>query len=300
MSATIQIHTPITTTLNSLGDRVFWSLIIGLTGLSTLIMFLIVGFLLAESWVFIKSVGPYHFLIDEGWWPLEQAYNLMPMVVASISVTLGALIVATPLSIAFSVFCVFYARDWMVALLERFVEISAAIPSVIYGFWGLVVLVPLINQIHAPGASLIAGIIVLAMMIFPTITILTIAAIKAVPYSLIQGASALGVKRTSQIFKVILPIAKPGIVASMILGATRAIGETMVVLMVCGNVVQIPSSLFDPVRTLTANIALEMPYAVGDHRSVLFVTGLLVLIVVMIAVLMSEIYAFKKLCIKRS
>ena len=151
----------------------------------------------------------------------------------------------------------------------------------VYGFWGLTTLVPLINQLHLPGASLLAGILVLTLMILPTVALTAHAALLAVPADYLRGAAALGMSRWGMIRGVALPSAKMGIVAGIILAAGRAIGETMAVLMVTGNVVQHAASLFNPIRTLAANIALEMPYAMGDHRAALFVSGLTLMLLVM-------------------
>jgi phosphate transport system permease protein len=160
------------------------------------------------------------------------------------------------------------------------VELLAGIPSVVYGFWGLTTLVPLINQLHPPGASLLAGILILALMILPTIALTTHAALLTVPGEYLRGAAALGMSRWGMIRGVALSTAKTGIVAGIMLAAGRAIGETMAVLMVAGNVVQHATSVFDPVRTLTANIALEMAYAMNDHRAALFVSGLTLMLLV--------------------
>ena len=270
-------------------DASFFALILTAAIVASLIMLLIIGFLAWESWDFIRNYGLHHFLSGDGWWPLEQQFNLMPMIVASLIVTLGSVVISTPLAIIYAVFSVYYAPHYAKSSLYRLIDIVAAIPTVIYGFWGLMVLVPLINMIQPPGASLLAGMLVLAMMVFPTIAILTISALKAVPLSYIQGSTALGIGKLSFIRKISLPTARPGIVMAIVLGITRAIGETMVVLMVCGNVIQMPGSLFDAGRALTANIALEMPYAMGDHRSSLFVTGLTVLAVVIVLVIVCEL-----------
>ena len=151
----------------------------------------------------------------------------------------------------------------------------------VFGFWGLTTLVPLVNQLHPPGASLLAGILVLTLMILPTIALTTYAAFIAVPDEYIRSAAALGLSGWSMIRGVALPAARTGIVAGIVLAAGRALGETMAVLMVAGNVVQHADSLFDPIRTLAANIALEMAYAMGDHRAVLFVSGLMLMLLVM-------------------
>ena len=157
------------------------------------------------------------------------------------------------------------------------IELLAGIPSVVFGFWGLVVLVPIITAWHPPGPSLLAGILILTLMIIPTIMLAAHASISQVPTTFIHGATALGLSRWAIIWHIVLPIARIGLWTGTFLGLARALGETMAILMVCGNVVQHPSSIFDPIRTLTANIALEMAYALAHHRSVLFMSGLILM-----------------------
>jgi phosphate transport system permease protein len=165
----------------------------------------------------------------------------------------------------------------------------AGIPSVVYGFWGLVVLVPLIGRIQPPGTSLLAGIAILTIMILPTIALMADASLAKVPPEYLRGAAALGLSRWGMIRGVVFPAAKSGLFTGVILETGRAIGETMAMLMVCGNVVQTPKSLFDPMRTLTANIALEMAYATGDHRSALFVSGLVLMALIVALVVGAEV-----------
>lgn len=165
-------------------------------------------------------------------------------------------------------------------LYQRLIELLAGIPSVVYGFWGLVVLVPLINQLHPPGSSLLAGILILSLMILPTVTLVASSSFASVPASYFHSARALGLGQWAIVWGVVLPASKSGLIAGVVLATGRALGETMAVLMVCGNVVQVPDSLFAPVRTLTANMALEMGYATANHRSALFVSGLILMAVI--------------------
>lgn len=246
----------------------------------TLIVALVAIFLLQESIPMLRDKGVAGFLLDPGWWPRDGSFNMAPMVVASLLLTLGALVLATPLGLALAIQLTFLEPRSLVKPLLALLEASAAVPTVIYGLWGITVVVPIINAFAPPGASLLAGIIVVAIMIFPTITLLSREALRAVPASYAQAAYGLGISAPQTILRIVLPSARPGILSAMVLGAARAIGETMVVLMVCGNIVQVPDSVFAPVRTLTANIALEMPYAMGDHRASLFVAGLLMFLLV--------------------
>jgi len=162
----------------------------------------------------------------------------------------------------------------------------------VYGFWGLTTLAPLIGRLHPPGTSLITGIFILTLMVLPTVALTAEAALAGVPESYLRGAAALGLSRWGMIRGIAIPAAKRGIIAGILLAAGRAAGETMAVLMVCGNVVQRPHSLFDPVRTLTANIALEMAYALGDHRSALFVSGLVLMCLTLALVVAAELSAW--------
>ncbi len=246
------------------------------------IVVLIVGFLCVEAWPAIKpggEIGVRGFVGDPSWHPIEGKFNVLPMVVASLLVMIGAMVLALPMGVASALFCSWYAPRKLAVVYRRVLELLAGIPSVVYGFWGLVVLVPMIGKWQPPGASMLAGVLILAVMVLPTVALLSEAAIANVPRSVVSGAAALAMGRWSTIRRVVLPGARGGIATACLLAAGRAIGETMAVLMVCGNVVQFPGlspgGLFDPVRTLTANIALEMGYAFGTHRAALFVTGLI-------------------------
>lgn len=271
-----------------LGGWAFWSAMFMLALLGAAIVFLIVAFLLGEGFPLIGKEGLARFFTDEGWWPRDASFNMTPMVLASLYLTIGALVVATPLSLAISLVTTFKAPARLARVLRNLVELSAAVPTVVYGLWGVSSIVPVVNIWSPPGASLLAGILVVALMIIPTITVLTQSALQTVPAAYVQGAAALGVSTSQILLRIVIPAARQGIFSAMVLGAARAIGETMVVLMVCGNIVQVPTSLFDPVRALTANIALEMPYAMGDHRASLFVAGLLMLLLVSALVAVGE------------
>ncbi|MEJ2231204.1 MAG: phosphate ABC transporter permease subunit PstC [Nitrospirales bacterium] len=252
------------------------------------ILLLVVAFLVLESWPALQHIGLAPFFTDKDWYPTERLYRLTPMLWGTLWATLGSVVLAAPLGILSSLFCHYYAPPLLATWYRRLIELLAGIPSVVYGFWGLVVLVPMIGRLHPPGPSLLAGILVLFLMILPTIMLVAHASIAQVPISYIHNAMALGLGRWSMIRRVILPTAKAGLFTGILLGIARALGETMAILMVSGNVVQTPSHLFDPIRTLTANIALEMAYALGDHRSALFVSGLLLMGMVVVFVVMAE------------
>lgn len=241
---------------------------------------LVVALLLKESWVVLAGGGWTRFFASEGWFPTSGLFNLLPMLWATLAASLGALLLALPLGLASAVFSHFYAPRWLVLPLRRVMMLLAGIPSVVYGLWGLTVLVPLIAGWEPPGASLLAAILILALMVLPTVALTSEAALAAVAPANLQGAAALGLSRKGIVLGVALPEARAGIFSGAVLAAMRALGETMAVLMVAGNVVQTPSSLFDPVRVLTANIALEMSYAAGEHRAALFASGLLLMLMV--------------------
>ena len=194
-----------------------------------------------------------------------------------------------PLGVASAVFCHFYAPPLVARGYRVIIELLAGIPSVVYGLWGLMVVVPLIGRIRPLGASVLAGILVLALMILPTMVVVADAALARVPREYLLGAAALGLSRWTTVWAVALPAARRGLITGALLQTGRAVGETMAVLMVCGNVVQVPLSLTQPVRTLTANIALEMAYAMGNHRAALFTSGLVLFLMIFVLVACAEL-----------
>ncbi|GAA6615632.1 phosphate ABC transporter permease subunit PstC [Scytonema sp. NUACC26] len=266
-----------------------------LTAIAGAIALLIIVFLILESLPVLNHIGLTRFFTDSSWNPTAGLYNLSPMLLGTLLAMICSVLIATPIGILSAVFCQFYAPRAVAKLYRRLIELLAGIPSVVYGFWGLVVLVPAIGKIHPPGPSLIAGIAILTVMILPTIALVADASLAKVPTSYLQGATALGLTRWTTIYRVVFPAAKSGLFTGLILETGRAIGETMAVLMVCGNVVQVPKSLFDPMRTLTANIALEMAYATGDHRSALFVSGLVLMGAIVLLVAVAEVISQGKI-----
>lgn len=272
----------------SRADAVLVWILRGAAAVTGALTLLIAAFLVIESLPVLGAAGAGRLFTDPAWRPTEGLYSLAPMAWGTLLVTGGALLVATPLGLLSAVFGRHYAPPRAAGLYRRLVELLAGIPSVVYGLWGLRVLVPLVASLQPPGPSLLAGIAVLSIMILPTIALSADAALANVPSDYWRGAAALGLSRWSTVRHVVFPAAASGLFTGVILGTGRAIGETMAILMVCGNVVQIPRSLFDPVRTLTANIALEMAYAMGEHRSALFASGLLLLLIVAALVASAE------------
>jgi phosphate transport system permease protein len=269
-------------------DRLFRYVFQGFAIVAGAIVTVILLFLLRESAGLLSQIGLGRFFHDRAWNPSIGEFNLLPMLWGSLSVTAGAVLIAAPLGLLSAIFCQYYASPRMAQVYRRLIELLAGIPSVIYGLWGLVVLVPLIGRWQPPGTSLLTGILVLALMILPTMALVAEASLAQVPGAYLKGAAALGLGRWAIVRGVALPTAKAGLTTAIVLATGRAIGETMAVLMVCGNVVQVPNSLFAPMRTLTANIALEMAYAMHDHRSALFVSGLVLMALVSILVLLAE------------
>ncbi|MES1945329.1 phosphate ABC transporter membrane protein [Salinisphaera sp. PC39] len=252
--------------------------------LAALIVAFIFYFLLCESGDAALGIGLARFVDDPSWHPAAEAetgtFNLLPMVAGTLLAAGGAVLLATPLGLLSALFCRYFAPPTLAGPYRRLIELLAGIPSVVYGLWGLVVLVPLIGAWQPPGASLLAAMLILTLMILPTVTLFADAALVAVPRANLHAGAALGLSRFGLITGVLLPAARGGIATGVLLAMGRAMGETMAVLMVAGNVVQVPASIFEPVRTLTANIALEMAYALGDHRAALFFTGLVLLLLV--------------------
>jgi phosphate transport system permease protein len=246
-------------------------------------LLVIAVFILKEGVPFILKVGPLEFLLGSDWDPAAGKFGIYPMIVASLWVTLGAMLIGAPLGIAGAIFLNEFVPPGVTRVVKPAIELLAGIPSVVYGFLGVVVLAPLIrSHLGGPGLSLLAAAIILGIMILPTVISISTDAISAVPATYREGALALGATRWQAVHMVILKAARSGIVASIILAMGRTIGETMAVIMVAGNTVRVPHSALDSVRTLTANIAMEMAYATGLHRQALFATGVVLFVFVMI------------------
>jgi phosphate ABC transporter permease protein PstC len=246
-------------------------------------LLLIALFILNEGLPFIFKYGLKEFLLSSEWNPQTGKFGIFPMIAASLWVTFGAMIVGAPLGVAGALFLCEYVPKTIMRIIKPTIELLAAIPSVVYGFIGVMVLAPIIREnLGGPGLSLLAGSIILGIMILPTIISISIDSIMAIPNTYREGSLALGATTWQTIHMVIIKASKSGIIASIILGLGRAIGETMAIIMVAGNSVNIPHSALDSVRTLTANIALEMSYATGLHRQALFATGVVLFVVIII------------------
>ena len=264
---------------------------------SILIVFLIIFFTMQEAWLSIEEIGLGNMLMGTIWRPGSiigadgAQFGLIPMIIGSILSTIGAAVLGVPLSIGTAVLLAEVAPGAVRELLRPAIELLAGIPSVVYGLFGMVVLAPLIREIpitHNSGFGILNASIVLAIMIIPTVTNIAEDAIRAVPHEFKQGSLALGATHWQTIVNVIIPSARSGLIAAVILGIGRALGETMAVIMVIGNSIAIPKPLTDnpltlflnTARTLTGNVAVEINYAAGAHRSALFFTGILLFIMI--------------------
>ena len=255
---------------------------------SVLAVALICIFLFANGIPAMSKIGFGKFLTGELWRPKNDIYGIFPMIVGSLYVTAGAIIIGVPIGILTAVFMAFYCPKAIYRPLKMATELLAGIPSVVYGFFGLVVLVPWVREIGRSlhrggnGSSMITASILLGMMILPTIIGVSESAIRAVPESYYEGALALGDTHERSVFCAVLPAAKSGILAAVVLGIGRAIGETMAVIMVAGNQARMPAGLLKGLRTMTANIVTEMGYATGLHREALIATGVVLFVFILI------------------
>ena len=250
---------------------------------SIAILFIITFFIFKEGLPFIFREGLGEILGGVEWRPTKGQFGILPMVVGSLLVTGGALVIGVPLGLSCAIFLVEFSTPKVRRILKPAIELLAGIPSVVYGFLGVILLVPLIRvHLGGPGLSLLAGSIILGIMILPTIISISIDVLEAVPKSYREGSIALGATTTQTVNMVTLKAARSGIITAVILGMGRAIGETMAVIMVTGNAVAFPGSILDSIRTLTSNIGIELAYASGDHQEALFATGVVLFVMIMV------------------
>jgi len=249
---------------------------------SFVILITIAVFIVKEGLPAFQEIGLFDFLFGTEWRPGREEYGILPMIIGSIAVTIGSLILAVPLGIACAILLAEVAHPRIRGFLRPAVELLVGIPSVVYGLIGLVLLVPAVRELGGTGFSILTASIVLMAMVLPTIISISEDSIRAVPRSYKEGSLALGATRWQTIRQVLLPAARSGIMASVILGMGRAVGETMAMIMVIGNSIIIPTSLLDSARTLTGNIAVEINYAADTHRSALFATGIVLLLFIVL------------------
>jgi len=256
-------------------------LVVAFSAVSVLLV--ITVFIFEQGTPVMLKYGLKSFLAGKDWYPSEKAFGLLPMIVGSLYVTAGALVIGVPFGLACAIVLTEFSSKRVRRAIKPLVELLAGIPSVVYGFIGVIILVPFIRETFGgPGLSVLAASIILGIMILPTIISISVDSLQAVPPSYREGSIALGATRWQTVKMVLFPAARSGIVASIILGMGRAVGETMATIMIAGNAAEIPGSLLKPVRTLTSNIALEMSYATGEHREALFATGVILFVIIMI------------------
>lgn len=240
----------------------------------------------------MAEIGFFNFLGGQKWAPtnVPASYGIFNMIIASIYVTAGAILIGVPIGILTAVFLARFCPKPLYKVLKPATELLAGIPSIVYGFFGLMVIVPFIrDNFGGFGPSWLAASIVLGVMILPTIIGVSESAIRAVPESYFEGALALGATKERSVFKTILPASKSGILAGVVLGIGRALGETMAVVLIAGNQVQVPTKLTDGLRTLTANIVMEMGYSTGLHRKALIATGVVLFVFILLITLSMQI-----------
>ena len=255
--------------------------VMALSSISILILMTV--FILIQGLPIISKVGFMNFVFGMRWAPGKGEFGIFPMIIGTLTVTLGAAVLGIPVGICVSIFLTEFAPLKLRSFFRSMIQLLAGIPSVVYGFWGLLFVVPLIrNYLGGPGLSILAGSIILAIMILPTVVSISENAISSVPHEYREASYAIGANKRETATHVLIPAAKSGILASVILGMGRAIGETMAVLMITGNVALLPQSILDPVATLTGTIALEMGYADATHQQALFAVGIVLFCIIFI------------------
>lgn len=250
---------------------------------SILAVALICIFLFANGIPAMAKIGVLDFLTGKMWKPGNDIYGIFPMILGSIYVTAGAIVIGVPIGLLTAIYMAKFCPSWLYKIMKPGVDLLAGIPSVVYGFFGLCVIVPAVGSFDAAdGNSIFTASVLLGIMILPTIISISESSIRAVPEKYYQGALALGVTHERSVFLTVVPAAKSGIMAGIVLGIGRAIGETMAVIMVAGNQARMPKGLFKGIRTLTANIVMEMGYATDLHREALIATGVVLFVFILL------------------
>lgn len=261
------------------GEKLIEKMLLISAAIFVLIIFLITVFIFAKGMPLVAKTGLNDFLLNTQWNPTKGIYGIGSMFIGTLLITLGAMLWAVPLSLSTAIFMAEIAPPRIGTILGQLVNLLAGIPSVVYGFVGLIVVVPFIREhLGGNGMSLLAGAIILGIMILPTMINVSRDSLLAVPGNYKENSLALGATHYQTIRRVIVPAARSGIITAVVLGMGRAIGETMAVVMVTGNSAMIPGSILSPIRTMTSNIVLEMGYASGDHQAALFATGMILFI----------------------
>jgi phosphate ABC transporter permease protein PstC len=263
-------------------DKIAEKILLLIACSAILSLLLITFFIFQQGLPLIFKVGFGNFF-SSGWSPTRGSFGIFSMILGSLSVTFGSLIFGVPFGLACAIFLAEFSSSAIQKTLKPVIELLAGIPSVVYGFIGIVILVPFIREsFGGPGFSVLAASIILGIMIMPTIVSISYDSLIAVPRTYREGSYALGATKWQTVIMLLFPAARSGIVAGIILGMGRAIGETMAVIMIAGNALKIPGSILDSVRTLTSTIALELGYAAGDHRAALFACGSFLFLIIII------------------
>lgn len=250
---------------------------------SVLAVALICAFLFANGMPAIFKIGVPEFLLGRKWKPSAGLYGILPMILGSVYVTGGAVLIGVPAALMTAVFMARFCPKGLYPVIRTTVNLMAGIPSVVYGFFGLVVIVPLMRELTGrDGSTMLTASLLLGIMILPTVTVTAEAALRSVPESYYEGSLALGATHERSVFFTVLPAAKSGVMAGIVLGIGRAAGETMAVMMVAGNQTQMPKGLFYGLRTMTANIGIEMGYAADLHREALIATGVVLFVFILL------------------
>ncbi len=274
------------------GEKAIEKLLVLSAAIFIIVIALITIFIFSKGLPLLVKVGLGDFIFNSDWRPTKGMFGIGAMVLGSLAVTVSAMVWSVPLGISTAILMAEIAPPRVGRLLGNMVELLAGIPSVVYGFVGLVVVVPFIrNYLGGNGLSVLAGAIILGIMILPTVINISRDSILAVPKEYKEGSLALGATHYQTIRRVIIPAARSGIITAVVLGMGRAIGETMAVVMVTGNSAIVPGSILEPVRTMTSNIVLEMGYAAGDHQAALFATGVVLFVFIVALNLMVNMAA---------
>lgn len=280
--------------MNKTREKVYEKILLSCAFVSVVVIVFIGGFVLKEGLPIFEKVGVFKFLLGTEWRPTAGYYGILPMIIGTFVVTFAAMVLGVPLGVATAIYLAEFAHPRVSRMIRPAVELLAGIPSVVYGLFGMVIVNSIImhvqrgylSSILAPqyqkGFSVLSAAIILAIMILPTVINISEDAIKSVPTEYKEASLALGATHWQTVYKVIVPAAVSGIIAAVVLGMGRALGETMAVIMVAGNTPLIPKSIFAPVRTLTGNIAIEMNYASGYHMNALFATGIVLFVIIML------------------
>lgn len=282
---------------SKIGEKAMGAVFLLCACLSVLAVVMICRFIFVNGVPAIDKIGFENFIFGREWKPREEVFGIFPMIVASIYVTAGAIIVGVPIGILTAVFMAFYCPKGLYRFMKPMVNLLASVPSIVYGFFCLVVIVPAIQRLtdyNSSGKGILTASVLLGIMILPTIINTAESSLRAVPTQYFEGALALGATKEQGIFKTVIPAAKSGISGGVILGIGRAIGETMAVVMVAGNQAVMPQSVLSGVRTLTGNIVLEMAYASGLHRQALIGTAVVLFVFILIINICFSILTEKK------